>query len=328
MGENKVYDLVIVGGGPGGLSSGIYAMRAALVTVLVEQSIPGGQVVLSDEVENYPGIINISGAELSQKFVEHAQSYGLKIVNQEVTEVLPGLEYHTLKLSNEETLKSYSVILATGGSPRTLDVSGEREYYGKGVSYCGVCDGFFFRNKTVVVIGGGDTAAEEALYLSKLAKKVYMVHRREELRAGMILQERIKSECKIEMIWNTQCTSINAGDEGVNSVSLQSTVDDKKWNLPTDGAFIFIGFNPNNKLVPRGVKMNAEGYVITDEKCETNIPGLYVIGDLRAKYARQIVVSASDGCIAALAAAHYVENKKSGETCELPEQIPAVTENK
>lgn len=321
MEENKIHDLVIVGGGPGGLSAGIYAMRAALVTVLVEQSIPGGQVVLSDEVENYPGFENISGAELSQKFVEHAQSYGLKIVNQEVIEILPGLEYHTLKLGNKEILKSFSVILATGGSPRNLNVSGEREYYGKGVSYCGVCDGFFFRNKTVVVIGGGDTAAEEALYLSKLAQKVYMVHRREELRAGMILQERIKSECKIEMLWNTKCTSINADDEGVNSVSLQSTVDDKKWDLPTDGAFIFIGFKPNNKLVPRGVKMNSEGYVITDEKCETNIPGLYVIGDLRAKYARQIVVSASDGCIAALAAAHYVENKKAGETCELPEQV-------
>ncbi|MFO8083390.1 MAG: thioredoxin-disulfide reductase [Desulfobacterales bacterium] len=321
MAEEQVNDLVIVGGGPGGLSAGIYAMRAALVTVLVEQSIPGGQVVMSDEVENYPGFEHVSGAELSQKFAEHAQSYGLKIISQEVTEVLPGLEYHTVKLANGESFKSYAVILATGGSPRTLNVPGEMEYYGKGVSYCGVCDGFFFRNKTVVVIGGGDTAAEEALYLSKLAQKVYMVHRRDELRAGMILQARIKDECKIEMLWNTVCTSINADDDGVNSVSLKSTINDKQWNLPTDGAFIFIGFKPNNKLVPRGVKMNSEGYVTTDEKCETNIPGLYVVGDLRAKFARQIVISASDGCTAALAAAHYVETKKSSETCELPQEF-------
>jgi thioredoxin reductase (NADPH) len=325
MSEKHLYDLVIVGGGPGGLSAGIYAMRAALETVLIEKGIMGGQVVMSDTVENYPGFENITGGELSQKFAEHAQSYGLKIIYEEVTDVFPGLEYHKVKMASGEEYAAHSVILATGGSPRMLNVPGEMEYYGKGVSYCGVCDGFFFRNKTVVVIGGGDTAAEEALYLAKLAQKVYMVHRRDELRAGMILQQRVKSECKIEMLWNTVCSSINAGSDGVTSVSLRSTKTAEQWDLPTDGAFIFIGFNPNNKLVPRGVKMNAEGYVITDEKCETNIPGLYVIGDLREKFARQIVVAASDGCVAALAAAHYVETKKSGEVCELP---PDFLENK
>ncbi len=318
MSEKKFCDLIIVGGGPGGLSAGIYAMRAALATVLIEKGIMGGQVVMSDTVENYPGFENITGAELSQKFAEHAQSYGLKIIYEEVTEILPGLDYHTVKMANGEEYGTHGVILATGGSPRMLNVPGEMEYYGKGVSYCGVCDGFFFRNKTVVVIGGGDSAAEEALYLAKLAQKVYMVHRRDELRAGMILQQRVKSECKIEMLWNTVCTSINAGSDGVNSVSLKNTKTDEQWDLPTDGAFIFVGFNPNNRLVPRGVKMNTEGYVITNEKCETNIPGLYVIGDLREKFARQIVVSASDGCIAALAAAHYVETKTSSEACELP----------
>ncbi len=318
MSEKKFCDLIIVGGGPGGLSAGIYAMRAALATVLIEKGIMGGQVVMSDTVENYPGFENITGAELSQKFAEHAQSYGLKIIYEEVTEILPGLDYHTVKMANGEEYRTHGVILATGGSPRMLNVPGEMEYYGKGVSYCGVCDGFFFRNKTVVVIGGGDSAAEEALYLAKLAQKVYMVHRRDELRAGMILQQRVKSECKIEMLWNTVCTSINAGSDGVNSVSLKNIKTDEQRDLPTDGAFIFVGFNPNNRLVPRGVKMNTEGYVITNEKCETNIPGLYVIGDLREKFARQIVVSASDGCIAALAAAHYVETKTSSEACELP----------
>jgi thioredoxin reductase (NADPH) len=318
MPEKELYDLVIVGGGPGGLSAGIYAMRAALTTVLIEKGIVGGQVVMSDTVENYPGFENITGGELSEKFSQHAQSYGLKIIYQEVTDIIPGLEFHTVKMANGEEYKAYAIILATGGSPKLLNIPGEMEYYGKGVSYCGVCDGFFFRNKTVVVIGGGDTAAEEALYLAKLAQKVYIVHRRDELRAGMILQQRIKLECKIEMLWNTVCTCINADNDGVNSVSLINTKTADEWNLPTDGAFIFIGFNPNNKLVPRGVKMDADGYVVTDEKCETNIPGLYVIGDLRAKFARQIVVSASDGCIAALAAAHYVETKTSVETCELP----------
>jgi thioredoxin reductase (NADPH) len=321
MSQKEFYDLVIVGGGPGGLSAGIYAMRAAMTTVLVEKGIVGGQVVMSDTVENYPGFENITGGELSQKFAQHAQSYGLKMIYQEVTEVVPGLEFHTVKMANGEEFKSYAVILATGGSPRLLNVPGEMEYYGKGVSYCGVCDGFFFRGKTVVVIGGGDTAAEESLYLAKLAQKVYLVHRRDELRAGMILQARVKAECKIEPLWNTICTRINAGDDGVNSVSLKSTTTMKQWNLPTDGAFIFIGFNPNNKLVPRGVKMDADGYVMTDDKCETNVPGLYAIGDLRAKSARQIVVSASDGCVAALAAAHYVETKTSTESCELPSNL-------
>ena len=279
MSEKNLYDLIIVGGGPGGLSAGIYAMRAALETVLVEKGIVGGQVVMSDTVENYPGFENVTGAELSEKFSQHALSYGLKIIYDEVTEILPGMDYHTVKMANGSEYRALGVILGAGGSPRMLNVPGEQEYYGKGVSYCGVCDGFFFRNKTVVVIGGGDTAAEEALYLAKLAKKVYMVHRRDELRAGMILQQRVKSECKIEMLWNTVCTSINADGDGVNSVSLKSTKTSEQWNLPADGAFIFVGFNPNNTLVPRGVKMNAEGYVITDEKCETNIPGLYVIGD-------------------------------------------------
>ena len=321
MAENQLYDLVIIGGGPGGLSAGIYAMRAALKTVLIEKAVPGGQVVMSDEVDNYPGIEHASGAELSQKFADHAQSYGLEIVSQEVVDVVPGIDHHTVKLADGSQYSTLSAIIATGGSPRRLDVPGEEEYYGQGVSYCGVCDGFFFRNKIVVVIGGGDTAAEEALYLSKLASKVYMVHRRDELRAGAILQQRIKDECKIEMVWNTVCKSINAGKDGVDSVTLENALTGEQSTLDTDGVFIFVGFLPNNQLVPRGVKLNAEGYVVTDEKCETKIPGLYVIGDLREKYARQIVISASDGCIAALAAAHYVETRKSGAACELPAEF-------
>ena len=322
MSEADLYDVVIVGGGPGGLSAGIYAMRAALETILIEKGAAGGQVAISDAVENYPGFEHITGYELSQKFLQHAQSYGMEIVQEEVVAVEPGLDFHTVRLANGDILKTHTVILATGGSPRKLDIPGEDEYYGKGVSYCGVCDGFFFREKTVVVVGGGDTAAEEALYLAKLAKHVYLVHRRDALRASMILQQRVKDECKIEILWNSIVTEIKANDEGVNAVDLQDTQTGEQRELSTDGVFVFVGFVPNNQLVPAGIKMNADGYVVTNEKCETNMPGIYVIGDLREKYAKQIVVAAADGCTAALVAAYFVEMKKSGEAvCELPGEI-------
>ncbi len=322
MSKADLYDVVIVGGGPGGLSAGIYAMRAALETILIEKGAAGGQVAISDAVENYPGFEHITGYELSQKFLQHAQSYGMEIVQEEVVAVEPGLDFHTVRLANGDILKTHTVILATGGSPRKLDIPGEDEYYGKGVSYCGVCDGFFFREKTVVVVGGGDTAAEEALYLAKLAKHVYLVHRRDALRASMILQQRVKDECKIEILWNSVVTEIKANDEGVNAVDLQDTQTGEQRELSTDGVFVFVGFVPNNQLVPAGIKMNADGYVVTNEKCETNMPGIYVIGDLREKYAKQIVVAAADGCTAALVAAYFVEMKKSGEVvCELPEEI-------
>ena len=321
MSESEMYDLVIIGGGPGGLAAGIYGMRAALKTVLLEMGAPGGQVNNSDSVENWPGDEHISGAELAMKFSMHAQSYGLEIRSAEAIELEPGLEYHTVKLSDGDVLRTHAVILATGGNPRKLQVPGEDEFYGKGISYCAVCDGFFFRDKTVVVVGGGDTAAEESLYLAKLAKQVYIVHRRDALRAGALLQQRVKAECKIEILWNSVVTTIKAGEDGVNAVDLKDTQTGEERELATDGVFIFIGFNPNNKLVPAGTNMNADGYVTTNEKCETNFPGIYVIGDLREKYARQIVLSAADGCTSALAAAHYVETRKVEETCELPESL-------
>lgn len=321
MSGNQVYDLIIIGGGPGGLTAGIYAMRAALKTILIEVGMPGGQMNNSDSVENWPGDEHIGGSELAMKFSQHAQSYGLEIISQEVVELEPGLDMHTVKLANGDRLKAHSVILATGGSPRKLNIPGEEAYYGKGVSYCAVCDGFFFKDKTVVVVGGGDTAAEESLYLAKLVKQLYIVHRRDALRASALLQQRVKAECKIEILWNSVVTQIRADDSGVCGVDLQNTQTGKKSELSADGVFIFIGFEPNNKLVPAGTRMNANGYVVTDEKCETNAPGIYVIGDLREKGFRQIVISASDGATAALAAAHYVETRKSAEVCELPEAL-------
>lgn len=321
MPGNEIYDLVIVGGGPGGLTAGIYAMRAALKTALIEMGVPGGQMNNSDSIENWPGDEFITGAELAQKFSQHARSYGLEVITQAAVEIEPGLDLHAVKLDNGDRLSTHAIILATGGSPRKLNIPGEKEHYGKGISYCAVCDGFFFRDKTVVVVGGGDTAAEESLYLAKLAKQVYLVHRRDALRAGALLQQRVKAECKIEILWDSLVTEIRADDQGVSAVQLQNVQTGKKSELAADGVFIFIGFDPNNKLVPAGTKMNAAGYVVTDEKCETNIPGIYVIGDLREKYFRQIVISASDGATAALAAAHYVETRKAAEVCELPQAL-------
>ena len=311
MANRAVYDLIIVGGGPGGISAGIYSLRASMRTALIEKGVPGGQVNQSDAVENYPGFKSINGFELSQKFLEHAQDYNIELISDEAIAVEPGLEYHGVRLGSRDVLKSHAVILATGGTPRMLDIPGEKEFYGKGVSYCAVCDGFFFRDKTVVVVGGGDTAVEESLYLSKLARKVYLIHRRDKLRASMILQERLQGDCKIEVLWNTVITTISADDQGVRAVDLKDTLTDRTDSLATDGVFIFIGFEPNNQIVPAGVRLNADGYVVTDEKCETQIPGIYVIGDLREKYARQIVLSAADGCLAALAASHYVEYRRA-----------------
>jgi thioredoxin reductase (NADPH) len=275
----------------------------------------------SGSVENWPGDEFISGGDLALKFSQHARSYGLEIVTQEVVEIEPGLDFHTVKLANGDRLSTHAIILATGGSPRKLNIPGEEEHYGKGVSYCAVCDGFFFRDKTVVVVGGGDTAAEESLYLAKLVKQVYLVHRRDALRAGALLQQRVKAECKIEILWNSVPTEIRADAQGVSAVQLQNTQNGKKSELAADGVFVFIGFEPNNKLVPAGTKMNADGYVVTDEKCESNVPGIFVIGDLREKYFRQIVISASDGATAALAAAHYVETRKAADVCELPQAL-------
>lgn len=324
MSNEQTYDLIIVGGGPGGLSAGIYAMRAALKTVLVEKGVAGGQVTMSDEVENYPGFEHTSGAELSMKFVQHAESYGLEIRNQEVVEIEPGLDLHRVHLDDGQVLQTHAVIMASGGSPRKLGIPGEDDYYGKGVSYCAVCDGFFFRDKTVIVVGGGDTATEEALYLAKLAKHVYIAHRRDELRASKILQKRVMNDCKIEVLWNTILTEILADDTGVVGVRLEDTLTGEQRQLDLDGVFIFIGFEPNNQIVPAGIKRNADGYVMTNENCETAINGIYAIGDLREKNFRQIVISAADGSVAALASAHFVELRKgSPDYCELPADLMA-----
>jgi len=304
------YDLIIIGGGPGGLTAGIYAMRAALHTILIEKGIAGGQLNNTDIVENWPGTESITGTDLAAAMSGHAAAYGLETLAREVVEIEPGLDFHRLKLDNGKELRSYAIILGMGGSPRKLEVPGEMEAYGKGVSYCAVCDGFFFRDKTVVVVGGGDTALEEALYLSKITRKVTIIHRRDEFRAGRILQKRVLADTKIEVLWDAVVSEIITDAGGVAGVTTRDTQTDEEQKLEAEGVFIFIGFEPNNALVPAGIRMNADGNVVIDRKCETSTPGIFAIGDLSEKYVRQIVTAAADGCVAAQAAAHYVEGKK------------------
>ncbi len=309
--ENTMYDLIIVGGGPAGLSAGIYAMRAAMNTVLIEKGMPGGQIALTKEVENYPGIEEVGGFELCEKFLNHAKRYDLEILETEVMRVEPGVDVHEVVLTDGTRLLAHAVILAAGGTARKLSVPGECENFGKGVSYCATCDGFFFRGKTVTVIGGGDTALEDALYLSKICAQVYLVHRRDEFRGSRILQQRVLAEPRITTVLSSVVTEVLADDQGVTGVRVKHVQTEAMTEIKTDGVFIFVGFSPNNQLVPAGVKMNASGYVVTDEKCETSLPGIFAVGDLRQKYANQIGLAAADGCVAALAAAHYVETRKA-----------------
>jgi thioredoxin reductase (NADPH) len=308
----QIFDVIIVGGGPAGLAAGIYAMRAAMKTVLIEKGLPGGQVAITKGVENYPGFTDITGFELSDKFLEHAKLYGLEIMQREVAAVEAGVDFHSVRLENGVILKTHSIIIATGGKARKLGVPGEIENFGKGVSYCATCDGFFFKNKIVAVVGGGDTALEDALYLARIAERVYLIHRRDEFRGSKILQKRVLAEPKIEVVLNTVVTEIRADELEVRTVALKNKQGDER-ELEVNGVFIFAGFSPDNSLVPAGVKTDSAGYVLTDEKCETNIPGIFAAGDLRQKYANQIVIAASDGCIAALAAARYVEAKRAAE---------------
>ncbi|MGB3211763.1 MAG: thioredoxin-disulfide reductase [Desulforhopalus sp.] len=312
MSENELYDVVILGGGPAGLTAGMYAMRAALKTVLIEKGLPGGQVAITKDVENYPGFIEIGGFELCEKFLEHAKHYNIEIVQNEAVATEPGIDYHSVRLADGTVLKSHAVILAAGGTALKLNIPGEEENFGKGVSYCATCDGFFFRDQTVAVVGGGDTALEDALYLAKITRKVYLIHRRDAFRGSRILQQRVFAEPRIEVLWNTVVTDIQSNETGVRGLHLKDTQTAETRSIDTDGIFIFVGFKPNSQIVPAGIKLSTSGYVITDEKCETTIPGIFAVGDLRQKYANQIVLAAADGCTAALAAAHYIETRTAG----------------
>lgn len=306
MAEEKIYDVIIIGAGPAGMTAAVYASRANLATLMIERGIPGGQMANTEEVENYPGFETILGPELSTKMFEHAKKFGAEYAYGDVAEIIDGEEYKVIKAGSKE-YKTRSIILTTGAEYKKMGVPGEKELGGRGVSYCAVCDGAFFKQKHLVVVGGGDSAVEEGVYLTRFADKVTIVHRRDKLRAQKILQDRAFANEKIDFIWNHTVKEINEKDGKVGSVTLVSTVDDSEQEFQTDGVFVYIGMLPLTKPFKNLGILNDNGYIVTDEKMETSVKGIFAAGDVREKMLRQIVTATGDGSIAAQSAQHYIE---------------------
>ncbi len=304
--KEKNYDVVIVGAGPGGLSSAIYTARAKLKTLVLEKAIEGGQINLTNMVEDYPGFVSISGEELADKFVEHAREFGVSFANEEAMEMDLSGDVKKIKtdFGNEYTAKV--VIMDTGSNPRKLGVPGEDEFANHGVSYCAVCDGSFFKDKPVVVIGGGDSAIEEGIYLSKISSKVSVIHRRDKLRAQKIVQERAFKIPNMNFFWNSVVTEIGGGNS-VEYVLLKDVKSGKITKHSTSGAFIYVGLVPNSKLVENAVETDDHGFIITDEHMETKVKGVYAVGDVRKTVLRQVVTAAADGAIAAVDLTKYFD---------------------
>jgi len=301
----KTYHVIIIGGGPAGLAAGLYCARSRLNTLLIEKGIMGGQITNAERVENYPGFPKgISGIELGQLIHEQAVSYGLETLLAEVTKVAPG-QRHNLVSTSEGDFVSESIIIASGSQYRKLGVPGEDKLVGKGVSYCATCDGPLFRGKTVAVVGGGDAAITEALYLSKFASSVKIIHRRSQLRASKIFQERAMGEPKIEFIWDTVVTQIE-GDGVVKQLMLKSTKNAKISTLELAGVFVAIGSEPNSAQWRGLLPLDELGYIITNELMETKIPGIFAAGDVRHNSARQAITAAGDGATAAMSAARFL----------------------
>jgi len=307
------YQVIIVGGGPAGLTAGLYCARSKLNTLLVERGVIGGQITYADQVENYPGFPQgISGIELGQLMHQQATAYGLQTLLAEVTSLVPNQRHkrHNLVNTNEGKFVAESVIIASGSQFRKLKVPGEAELLGKGVSYCATCDGPLFRDKVVAVIGGGDAALIEALYLSKFASKVLVVHRRNQLRASKILQERAMVEPKIEFIWDTVVAQIE-GDGVVRRLRLKKMKDATISMLPVAGVFVAIGLEPNTSYLKGVLPLDKEGYLITNEVMETEILGILAAGDVRHNSARQAITAAGDGATAALSAEKFLSWRMS-----------------
>ncbi|MCR2822441.1 thioredoxin-disulfide reductase [Lederbergia panacisoli] len=309
MSENKIYDVIIIGAGPAGMTAAVYTSRANLSTLMIERGVPGGQMANTEDVENYPGFDHILGPELSTKMFDHAKKFGAEYAYGDIKEVIDGNPYKTVKTSTKE-YKALTVIITTGAEYRKMGVQGENELTGRGVSYCAVCDGAFFKGRDLVVVGGGDSAVEEGVYLTRFANKVTIVHRRDELRAQKILQDRAFANEKVEFIWNHTVKEVNEENGKVGSVTLVSTKDGKEQEFKTDGVFIYIGMDPLTEPFKKLGITNAAGYIDTNENMETNIPGIFAAGDVRDKLLRQIVTATGDGSIAAQSAQIYIENVK------------------
>lgn len=305
-------DLTIIGAGPAGLTAAIYGMRAGLDLLVVERLSPGGQVMNTYEIENYPGFVDpIPGWELVSSMENQAKRLGAEIIAGDIIRVERDAEDGFIRLtpSDGEAIDTRAVIVATGTTLKKLGVPGENEFTGRGVSYCATCDGAFYREKTTVVVGGGDTALEEALFLTRFAQKVYLVHRRDAFRGTKILQERILSNEKIEPVYDTIVTAIT-GDEKVNAVAIKNKKTEIEGEIETDGVFLFIGYQPNTDFLPKEI-LNEQGEVRVDMKMKTPMEGIFAAGDLRVNSIRQVVAAAADGATAVLSVYDYLSNMGS-----------------
>jgi thioredoxin reductase (NADPH) len=310
--ERHQVEVVIVGGGPAGLCAAMYAGRGMLHTVLLERGVPGGELLNTEWIEDYPGFKKIKGAELAQLMTEHAQEFGAEI-RQENVETIARREDGIFEVTTSRGLvfEAPAVILTAGGTPNKLGVPGELEYAGRGVSYCAVCDGAFFKGETLAVIGGGDAAVEESDYLTRYGEKVYLIHRRNQLRASKLLQERLFANPKIEVIWNKQVLELVGNQVGLTSLELEDTVTGERSSLAATGCFIFIGFKPNSWIIQGHAAHDPNGYLITDDRMMTSIPGLFAAGDLRVQLTRQITTAVGDATTAAIAVEKFLSERKA-----------------
>lgn len=306
---NQVEKMIIIGAGPAGLSAALYAARAELKPLVLTGMSLGGQASLTHTIENYPGFPDgVGGAELGELFQKQAERFGARFEFDHVTEVDFSKVPYLVRTYGKE-YKSETVIISTGASPNYLGVPGEKELTGKGVSYCGTCDGWFFKDRDIVVVGGGDSALEEGLFLTRFAKSVTVIHRRDELRAGKILQTRAFNNPKIKFIWNSVVLKIN-GETAVESVLIKNVKTDEETIFPTEGVFVFIGHTPNTDLFAGQLKMDENGYLDVDNKMQTKIPGIYAAGEVMDSSFKQVVTSAGWGAAAAIQATRYLEEKE------------------
>ncbi|AEX86075.1 thioredoxin reductase [Marinitoga sp. 1135] len=294
----EYYDMVIIGGGPAGVAAGIYAVQGGIQPLIIEKDLEGGQINLTEYVENYPGFKSITGEELATKLGEHAREFGVEFYDGEVINVDFSKDEKIISLDNGSIVKAKTVVIATGATPRKLGVPGEMEFAGRGVSYCATCDGHFFKNQKVAVIGGGNTAVEEALYLSKIAKEVYIIHRRDKLRADKRYQDKAFNTENIKFIWNSVVKEIK-GDKKVTQLVLENRETGEITNFDVDGVFVFVGLTPVTELFKGKIELDDYGYIPVDEHRETNVKGVFAAGDVIQKELRQIITAAADGAIAA-----------------------------